>query len=338
MALGTPSTGTGSAPSWFSEYESDFSQLLQRLADNTTNQIDAKDVRDSIWTLYNQILTVASQSLTQSFSYTLATPSTIGVGGISAGTTFSSVSFDSLFDTLLLPYVGPVVLGLTPSNLELEFGNANSTSLSFTIDVGSSPLQGNIVFTSPNPSTLLNSFPSTGNDPEVGTTTNTFTPTFSSVVTLTGVNIATMSFTTADLNTFSATCSVLFKHKKYWGSIDLTSIGGFTPSSLASVSALSSFINDAQILGLSYSGLSTDFIFDTDIYFATGSHFVFAYPDVFGNLTDDGFYVNNIFSNGFTRIRTGVTFSNTYSYSAPYTVWVSDYPFNDVTIKVNKPE
>jgi len=84
MALGTPSTGTGSAPSWFSEYESDFSQLLQRLADNTTNQIDAKDVRDSIWTLYNQILTVASQSLTQSFSYTLATPSTIGVGGISA--------------------------------------------------------------------------------------------------------------------------------------------------------------------------------------------------------------------------------------------------------------
>jgi len=89
---------------------------------------------------------------------------------------------------------------------------------------------------------------------------------------------------------------------------------------------------------LSYSGLSTDFIFDSDIYFATGSHFVFAYPDVFGNLTDDGFYVNNIFSNGFTRIRTGVTFSNTYSYNAPYSVWVSDYPFDDVTIKVNKPE
>jgi hypothetical protein len=340
MALGTPSVGTGSIPSWFSQYETNFTNILQRLADNTSNQINAKDVRDAVWTLYNQILS-SSGSSTQSFSYTLATPSTIDVGGISQGSTFSNIPIKDFLDSLLLPYVGPVVTLFSPSNLELEFGQTTPTSLNFSIDVGSSPLLGNITFVSPNPSTPLNPYPSTGSDPEVGTTTNNFTPTFSSVVSLTAENVATMSFTTTDLLVFSATTSLVFKHKIYYGSLDLTSLSldysakSFWSGSASSIASVSSFINDAAILGLSYSNLSTDFQFSQEIYFATGSHFVFAYPTIFGDLPQKGLYVNDIFSNGFTKVRNGVTFSNLFSYDAPYDVWVSEYPLDDVSIKIS---
>lgn len=331
MALGTPSIGTSSL--YYSEYETDFINLLQRLADNASNDIDAKDVRDTVWTLYNQIQTVASQSLTQSFSYTLGTPSTIGVGGISAGSTFSNISFQDFLDTLLLPYVAPQITGLTPSSLELEFGDTTPVNLTYTIDVGSSPISGNLTFTSP--TGLFSTVASSGSDPETGTTPNNFTPTYSTTVTLIGQNVATMSFSTTDSLTFSATTSVIFKHKKYWGPLDLTSIGGFTSSSTASISSVSTFIDDTKILSLSYSVLSTDFEFSSEMYFATGSYFVFACPTIFGTLSQDGFYVNNLFSSGFTRIRNGITFSNIHSYDVLFDVWVSDYSYDDVTIKIN---
>lgn len=332
MALGSPDIGTGSFPSWFSQYETDISQLLQRLSDNTNNEIDAKDVRDSIWTLYSQIQTVASQSLTQSFSYTLGTPSTIGVGGISSGSTFSGISFQDFLDTLLLPYVPPNVQLIELTNTELEFGQITPTAVNFIIDVGSSPLSATISFISP--STPLNDYSTTGSDPESGSTTNNFTPTFSTSASIVELNTVTMSFSTLDSLTFSATASLEFKHRKYYGPIDLSSIGGFTPSSTSSIFAVSTFIDDTAILGLSFSELTTDFVFSEEMYFATGSHFTFAYPSIFGNLPDSGFYVHNIFSTGFTNIRSSVTFSNQFSYQTPYDLWISNYPFNDCQIKV----
>jgi hypothetical protein len=337
MALGNPTTGTGSIPSWFSQYETDISALLQRLADNTANEIDAKDVRDAIWTLYNQVQIVASSSLTQSFSYTLATPSTIDVGGISEGSTFTNVSFQDFLDQLLLPYVLPVVDSLFLSNTELEFGQTTPTSVNFNINVGSSPLLGNITFVSPNPSTPINPYPTTGSDPEIGSSTNNFTPTFSSTASLVEYNIVTMNFQTADSLTFSATASLIFKHKKYYGPVNLTSLGltnGWW-NLTSSVASVSSLINDATILGLSFSQLSIDFDFSQEMYFGTGSHFVFAHPTIFGDLPQDGFYVENGFSSGFSKVRSGVTFSNFYSYNTPYDVWVSYWPFNDSIIKLN---
>lgn len=333
MALGPPDIGTGSSPSWFSQFETDITQLLIRLSDNTNNQIEAKDVRDSIWTLYNQIQTVASQSLTQSFSYTLATPSTINVGGISSGSTFSGISFQEFLDTLLLPYVPPNVDFIGLSNTELEFGQATPTAVNFIIDVGSSPLSATISFISP--STPLNGYSTTGNDPEIGSTNN-FTPTFSLSPSISQLNTVTMSFSTLDSLVFTASASLEFKHRKYYGPVNLTSIGGFTPSSTSSIAAVSSFIDDTAILGLSFSELTTNFEFSQDIYFATGSHFALAYPSVFGDLPDSGVYVHNIFSTGFTKIRSSVTFSNQFSYQTPYDLWISNYPFNDCQIKMNR--
>ena len=341
MALGTPSAGTGSIPSWFSQYETNFTNILQRLSDNTSNQIDAKDVRDAVWTLYNQILS-SSGSSTQSFTYTLGTPSTVDIGGILEGSTFSNIPIEDFLDRLLLPYITPVVTSFNTSNLELEFGQTTPTSLNFSIDVGSSPLLGNITFISPNPSTPLNPYPSTGSDPEVGTTTNNFTPTFSSVVSLTASNIATMSFQTLDGLTFSATTEVVFKHRIYYGPIDLSSLSLSTNYfnawflATSSIATVSSFINDAAILGLSYSNLATGFSFSEDINFATGSYFVYAHPTIFGDLPQSGFYYDNQFRTGFVKVRSNATFSNAYSYDSPYDVWVSCYSaWSDSTIKVN---
>lgn len=337
MSLGTPSIGTSSL--YYSQYETVFVNLLQRLVDNATNDIDAKDVRDAVWTLYNQIQTVASQSLTQSFSYTLATPSTIDVGGIPAGTTFSNISFQDLLDQMFLPYVAPVVTGLTPSSLELEFGSTTGVALSYTIDVGSSPISSTLSFIAP--SGVFSSVIPSGTDPEVGTTPFTFTPTYSTSVTLTASNIATMSFTTADALSFDFSTSVIFKHKIYYGPLDLSSLSlnyfwtGPWYNSTYSVATVSAFINDATILGLSYSNLATDFSFSQEMNFI-GKHFVYAHPTVFGDLPQGGFYINNNFNTGFVKVRSGETFSNANSYDAPYDVWVSTSPltFPDL-LKIN---
>ena len=215
MSLGLPEIGTGS--NYFSQYDSNITGLLSRIYDNNSNVILAKDVRDPIWSLWNQIQLVASQSLTASSFYSLGTPSTITIGGILEGSTFSSVTFNQLFDTMLLPYVSPVVDNFGPSITELQFGNTTPINLTYSINVGSVPLDGGyaIQFISPNPSSLISSNAVTGNDPETGTTNN-FSLTYSTAtISVVQYAVATMSFRTTDLTVFTATNSIAQKHKRY---------------------------------------------------------------------------------------------------------------------------
>jgi hypothetical protein len=61
----------------------------------------------------------------------------------------------------------------------------------------------------------------------------------------------------------------------------------------------------------------------------TNQYLVFAAPSVFGFNYPTGFFIDNIFSQDFTKIKSGVTFSNEFSYKAPYDVWISNIPYND---------
>ena len=316
MSLGTPSIGTPSI--WYSEYDSNMSSLLQRLSDNSSNMIVAKDVRDPIWTLYNQIQTVASQSLTQSSYYTLGTPSTISVGGISDGTTFSNVTFQQLFDSMLIPYVAPETTLFETSVSEYQFGQSSpSLNLNYSINVGSSPLSS-ISFEGPYlPITPV--VPS-GTDPESGVKTS-IVPTYSTTVSVVQHNFFTMSFVTVDSLTFSATASTTYKHKRYYG--QLTIAGGFTSSEPSSVLAVQTYLTDSRIKGLSYSNLGNNVNMSQAISFSD-QYFVFAAPTVFGFNFPTGFFIDNIFSQDFTKIKSGSTFSNEYSYNAPYDVWISN--------------
>jgi len=321
MALGLPDIGTGSL--YYSQYDSNIVDLLSRIYDNNTNAIVAKDVRDSIWSLYNDILLIATQSLTQSQNYyTLGTPSTIDVGGITVGSTFSNISFQNFFDQMLLPYVAPAVNSFNPSITELQFGQSTPINLNYSIEVGSVPLSV-INFTGPYLPIISDGGPFSSN-PFIGNRTS-IVPTYSTTVAVTQTNTFTMSVVTTDLLSFTTSTSLTYKHKRYYG--PLTIPGGFIPSSPASVLAVQTFLTDSVIKGLSYSELSNNVNISQAMAFSN-QYLVFAAPTVFGFNYPNGFFIDNIFSQDFTKIKSGVTFSNEYSYQAPYDVWVSNVPLS----------
>jgi hypothetical protein len=331
MSLGTPSTGTGS--NWYSQYENDFGVLLQRLQDNTGNQIDAKDVRDMAWTLHNRVLQTASQSATVSAGITFSSTrqTTFQVGGILRGTTLLNQSPLNMFRQMLESYAPPTINSFDSTVDTYQFGQtAPVLSLTYDISPKYSPIFS-ISFDGPGGS--LGSNIPTGNDPEVGTFSGV-APTFSTTPAITETNTFTMSVVTQDGLTFSSDTSITYKHKIYYGPIDLTTIGGFTPSLPSSVVSTRAYLTDTRIKGLTVSSLQTGFAFKDELQFGTGSYFVYAHPTVYGKLPGSGFYTTNMFSTDFTKIRSGSTFSNDYSYQIPYDVWISNNSYDSVEIIV----
>jgi hypothetical protein len=333
MAIIPPDYGTSS--SYYSQNFDNIEELLQRLYDNNSNIIVAKDVRDPLWTLWNKVIGLSASLGSASISYTLGTPSTISVGGISEGTTFSNATLSDLFDLMLLPYVAPVVNNFGPSVLEKQFGDTTTLNLTYSINVGSSPLDSGygIQFISPNPSSSIPNKVVTGNDPETGTTNN-FSLTFSNSVSVTQTLLATMSFRTSDLIVFTTSTSLVAKHKRYYGQKSIPI--GFTPSSPSSVSAVAAFLSDSVIKGLSYSELATNVNISQALNF-NDEYFVFASPTVFGFNYPEGFFIDNIFSQDFTKVKSGVTFSNEFGYQAPYDVWVSNNKFYSPSLVTSIP-
>lgn len=322
MALGTPITG--SATPWYSQYETDVQNLLQRLQDNSSQSIDAKDVRDAVWTLYNQVSIVASQSVTQSVTYRSFTQSTVTVGGLLRGQTYSGLQLNHMFNLMLTPYVAPTINSFTPDNLTYQFGQTNpALTLSYNITPGSSPL---FTINFDGPYLPISSNVPTGSDPEIGTKTPVV-PTYSATPAIIQHNVFTMSVVSADTLTFSATTSIIYKHKKYYGPLVIP--GGFTASDLVSIASVGSYLTDSIIKGLTYSDLSVDHSFGKKMIFPTGSYFVYAAPVLFDDLTGDGFIINGMQSNAYTKVRTSSTFSNEYSYKHMYNVWVSNYSLGD---------
>jgi hypothetical protein len=321
MPIIPPDYGTGS--SYYSQNFDNIQELLQRIYDNTNNVIVAKDVRDPLWTLWNKISGLSASLGSASISYSLGTPSTISVGGIVEGSTFSNATLTELFDQMLLPYVAPVVNNFGPSVLEKQFGDTIGLNLTYSINVGSLPLDSGyaIQFISPNPSSFIPNKIVTGNDPETGTTNN-FSLTYStSTFSVVNYVLATMSFRTTDLTVFTATTSIAQKHKRYYGQISIPI--GFTPSNPSSVAAVSAYLNDVVIKGLSYSELSTNVNFSQAIEFnSLGQYFVFASPTVFGFNYPVGFYVDNIFTQNYTKVRSNSNLSNEFGFIAPYDVYI----------------
>lgn len=165
MAVIAPEFGTGS--SYYTQNFDNIQELLQRIYDNNNNIIVAKDVRDPLWTLWNKVVGLSASLGSASLTYTLGTPSSVSVGGIVEGSTFSNVTLSQLFDKMLLPFVSPVVNNFGPSVAEKEFGDVTVLNLTYSINVGSVPLDSGyqIQFVSPNPSSAIPSKVVTGSDP-----------------------------------------------------------------------------------------------------------------------------------------------------------------------------
>jgi hypothetical protein len=101
----------------------DLDSLMSVFKDNTTNDISAFDSRNALLTLFNN-------SGGGSFSYTQTAPlsqvSTIGVGGIPSGITFSNLPLQQLFDRMFFP-AQPSIFNISASPTSIEIGRPNPT-------------------------------------------------------------------------------------------------------------------------------------------------------------------------------------------------------------------
>ncbi len=305
--------------------------LLTVLPDNAANLIDAKDIRDSIWTLWNRIEDVeitASQSLSSNTNYIRNTPTQLVVGGAATGTTFSGTIQDAL-DKILYPYVAQTHV-FSASNNSRQFGSSTSVTLSWTVIKNSDSIVSITVDgTSVSPTGASQS----------GTIATTATHSSSP----SGVNqVQIYTFSTSDGTTsLSTTASVTWSNKRYWGFMDLTACAPSNPDltlTPGSSAAVGSFITDAKIKGMTGAGVGSGGELSTSIgrtytnINASGYYLCFAWPTLFGT---PSFYVGGFNNTAFTKVRSNSAFSNEFGFTGTnYDVWISNTAYNSQTTVV----
>ena len=128
------------------------SDLLANIPDNNTNQIDAKDVRDAVWTLWNRIEDIniglsssginiggsSSATFSADLRYDRDRPSSAAaVGGVPTGSTFSGTLQD-VFDRIFYPYTAPTCA--LSGGGDRQFGSNTSVTLNFTLNKLEKPI------------------------------------------------------------------------------------------------------------------------------------------------------------------------------------------------------
>jgi hypothetical protein len=195
-------------------------------------------------------------------SYSNAEPTPQDLGGISAGSTFSSASMQQMWTDLLYPYQYPA------------FTSFGMTGMPSQFEVGAGILAGDYVWTwaTSNPANVgINSISISGNGfsavaglPNSGST----------LITMSAVNLmsaGTGAWTITGVNTkagsFARTLSVPWKWRAYWGN------------------SANSSLTEAQVKALSGSALATTYAAVRSFPAAAGEYKYVAYPTSFGTAT-----------------------------------------------------
>ena len=303
MIIGTfsgppyPTGGSASA----NEYSS-VQELLYKMPDNTANLIQAKDVRDSVYTLWERISavqTVASQSASASSIYTNLTPTPKSLGGISAGSTFSSRTMQQMWDALLYPYIAPSA-NLT-GGVTREYGDSNQVSLTWVATKGSENITSIIIPIS-TPVSPTNVATQSGSV-IVSSTQNVYT-TF------------TMSVTDVPNGTSSVTSTQAFSwiNRRYWGTLPtghaLVSVSS-APFTHANISSLSSELGNGYTQTRS---ITTNFNYVV---------FIFPHNSVDFSTNPPHVSIGGFGNNNWVKTRNNVQFTNQFGYTGTnYDVWV----------------
>ena len=301
---GTPPSYGGSASA--NRYSS-IDDLLIQLPDNIANAIAAKDVRDSVFTLWERISdvqTTASQSASASSVYTNLSPSVASnLVGIPAGSTFSSATMQEMWDKLLYPYVYPYA-ALSGGDTR-EFGFSNVVNLSWTATKNTKTL------------TFITLKKNAGTIQNVVVTGNTQTGTFSTTAvtnTNTTFSIEVVDSNTPTPSTVTAYTYVYWSNAVYWGKTptfalpSMTIVG--TKPAWADGAGISSGKSLSGTRAGSYNGIN-----------GTGQYLVFAWPSSYGTPT---FTINNLPNTAWTKIGSSISFTNMHSYVNTYDVWISN--------------
>lgn len=312
MADYIPNGGSGSNTLSTSSIN-DLDGLLIGLADNASNLIVAKDIRDSVYTLWDRIDTVSviassASSTSPIFMTSSATPVT--VGGIQIGSTFPTPhTVQQMFELLLYPYTQPLST-LTTNNNPRQYGSSANVVLSWSITKKSENIFTTYPLLTPDP------VPNGGSGTYSTVGTHSITPGVSTV------NSFTMSVYDDLGGPYITTGTLTWMNKIYWGA---------TNNATASLIAMSDTTMSNLIKGLtgSYVGggneLSTTKSKTYTGINAEGGYLIFAWPSNVSNSYSPTFNVNGLESTAFTRVKTNFTFTNSNGFSGTnYEVWTSN--------------
>ena len=314
MIVGTFGTGSSVESREFD----DFTDLLNQIPDNTSNLIDPSDIRDSVYTLWKRIDDVnliASSAASASSFFQNPNPTPVTIGGILAGSTFPiPTNMQDMWNQLLYPYVSPVV-SITGGGVR-EFGSSNAVTLSWSVTKNSEDIQSVVVNGVPRPGAP---FTTNQSGSQNAFATQNINTTFTIIA-----NDGTQ--------TVSASTTVTWQNKRYWGRVNLSSIGN--PNLTTNPGAISSIIpllNDSVILTLNGAGVGSGSELNANSINKTyngingnGNYLVFAWPSSFSNSQTPNFNVNGLPNTAFTRIRNNSPFTNLFGYTTNYEVWISN--------------
>ena len=339
--------------------------LLDNIPDNTGNLIDAKDVRDAVWTLWNRIEDLSasfSASFSADLSYNRARPSTAAaVGGVPTGSTFSGTIQDVL-DRIFYPYTGPAVT-LT-GGADRLFGAPLAATFNFTINKFEKPINlitlthpvdGSSTIAIPAAVSQNNTIPATftsgpATTPPSWTTYATHSAAPNAAFVTNAFKITVVD--TKPTNAFS-TQKIVWKNYLYYGTIDLTSMSPSNPdlslrpdgsnaAAIASaLAAIDAFITPTVIKAtagtnnrpIANKQLAIAKTLSLTSFAAGGKYLFFAWPKIFGT---PNFSVNNLPNTAFTKVKSDMIFPNEYGWTgANYDVWISNTAYGTATIAVS---
>lgn len=304
-------------------------ELLVQLPNNTVNLIEPQDVRDSVYTLWQQIQAVgviAASAASASAFFQNSNPSTVTVGGFTAGTTFATpTDMQTMWNQLLYPYIEPTAQLSISGNIR-EYGHPNglvtdSITLNWSVTQNTStvPIITITVDGTPKPTSPLSD-----TEPTTGTHSwNTSNVSETQVFNMTCTdNIPTV---------FTASAEITWMNKIYWGKIDLSSIDNpnltLNPGSSSLVATL---CTDNVITSLAGAGvlpgwqLSTTKSKTYDNIDGGGEYLIFAWPSSVTGATSPSFVVNGMINTAFTNVRTASPLVNDWGFTTNYEVWISN--------------
>jgi hypothetical protein len=296
--------------------------VINKLKDNNTNLIAAKDVRDSIYTLW---LRSEDANGSNETTFVNSDPVPVKVGGIDAGTTFENpTDMQEMWNKLLYPYI-PLSSSLTLSGASIrEFGNpsglsTNSLTLNWRVGKVSETITSIIVDGQ--------SFVPTGLD-QIGTKSTTGTHSVTGSI----EEINTFSMSSSDgTETSNSSVNLIWQNRIYWGRIDLSSLNNPNLSSNpGAVTAISALVTPLLVRSLggadvgngnelsnsknkNYNGIN-----------GGGQHLIFAWPSSVSGSKTPSFTVNGQPNSAFTRVRTDWAFENIHGFVSNYEIWITN--------------
>lgn len=322
---------------FYSERKRNITEIITSIPDNTINLIDAKRIRDSIWTIWKRIDEVVNDidNITNP-TYQNNNKIPVKIGGIDEGVDFSTpITYTELFNKLLYPHISPHI-SITKMNYtdgKIEYGNNlsgdNSIIIKWDITKGTSDIQS-LIMQIGTDSFIINTNSEYSGEFIINNAYNygftysqTNTPPETSII---------ITFSVYDTDGYynSSFIEYKFMNKIYWGNID---IGSEVDLNLNPEHSYNINITRNIILNLSGAGanghnygneLTTT---KSKKYYninGNGKHLIFAWPSNFENAYDPKFIVNGMINTSFTRLKHNWPLNNTHGFVTNYEVWISN--------------